>query len=225
MSDSKQIVPSGIQSLVDDFFAKNRALYGDLRMEATDSGEDQSGSGDDTDDKDDKAGETPKPSDTVDYWKRRARDNEKRAKDNADKAKRLDEIEEAKKTEDEKRADADAKQKQETENLRLENMRLRAAGANSISGEDEDGVEYADLIGGSDEESITRNAKSIGRLLAAAKERDDLKNRYEKGGRPTTGRPTGNLRPGSLPPGEDLQRGGGGGITEAERRFGKQDSK
>lgn len=44
----------------------------------------------------------PKPTDTVDYWKRKSRENEKQAKANADKAKRLDELEAANKTEAEK---------------------------------------------------------------------------------------------------------------------------
>ena len=48
---------------------------------------------------------TPKPTETVDFWKQKAREQEKRAKDNADAAKRLAEIEEASKTEAQKAAD------------------------------------------------------------------------------------------------------------------------
>lgn len=49
--------------------------------------------------------ETPKPTETVEFWKQKARDQEKRAKDNADAARRLAEIEESKKTDDQKAAD------------------------------------------------------------------------------------------------------------------------
>lgn len=47
----------------------------------------------------------PKPTETVDFWKTKAREQEKRAKDNAEAAKRLGEIEEAQKSEAQKSAD------------------------------------------------------------------------------------------------------------------------
>ena len=50
-----------------------------------------------------------KPSETVDFWKQKAREQEKRAKDNATAAQRLAEIEEAQKSESEKAADRIAK--------------------------------------------------------------------------------------------------------------------
>lgn len=46
--------------------------------------------------------ETQKPSETVDFWKAKAREQEKRAKANADAAKRLQEIEDASKSETDK---------------------------------------------------------------------------------------------------------------------------
>jgi hypothetical protein len=48
----------------------------------------------------------PKPTDTVAYWKQRSRENEARAKANADKAKKLDDLEAANKTEAERLASA-----------------------------------------------------------------------------------------------------------------------
>jgi len=51
----------------------------------------------------------PKPTETVDFWKQKAREQEKRAKDNADAAKRLSEIEESQKSEAEKAAERIAK--------------------------------------------------------------------------------------------------------------------
>lgn len=51
----------------------------------------------------------PKPTETVDFWKQKAREQEKRAKENADAARRLSEIEESQKSEAEKVADRIAK--------------------------------------------------------------------------------------------------------------------
>ena len=50
-----------------------------------------------------------KPTETVDFWKQKAREQEKRAKENADAARRLGEIEDAQKSESEKAADRVAK--------------------------------------------------------------------------------------------------------------------
>lgn len=50
-----------------------------------------------------------KPTETVEFWKQKAREQEKRAKDNATAAKRLGEIEDAQKSESEKTADRIAK--------------------------------------------------------------------------------------------------------------------
>ena len=57
----------------------------------------------------DEATSEQKPTETVDFWKQKAREQEKRAKDNASAAKRLAEIEDAQKTETEKAADRIAK--------------------------------------------------------------------------------------------------------------------
>ena len=50
-----------------------------------------------------------KPTETVDFWKQKAREQEKRAKENADAAKRLADLEDAQKSETEKAADRIAK--------------------------------------------------------------------------------------------------------------------
>lgn len=61
--------------------------------------------------------EQPKPTETVDFWKQKAREQEKRAKDNADAAKRLAEIEDAQKSESEKVAERIAKAEAEVAKL------------------------------------------------------------------------------------------------------------
>lgn len=222
------------QAILDGIFAKNQALYGGFRMEADGSGDGGGDGGGDDANGDGKGGESgsdsgkdgdePKPSETLDYWKKRSRENERRAKANAKDAEELQKLRDAQKTEEQKQQDAQLKQQQETENLRLENLRLRAAGTFSVTGADPEGVEYADLISGTDEDSVNQSAQAIGRLVAAARERDELKQQLEgKNGTPVTGRPHANLRPGSLPQGNEPATTGAGGISEAERRFGKKD--
>lgn len=61
--------------------------------------------------------EQKKPTETVDFWKQKAREQEKRAKENADAAKRLSEIEEAQKSETEKAADRIAKAEAEVASI------------------------------------------------------------------------------------------------------------
>ena len=46
--------------------------------------------------------QAPKPTETVDFWKQKAREQEKRAKENAEAARRLGEIEESQKSEAQK---------------------------------------------------------------------------------------------------------------------------
>lgn len=231
MSDARPRITPEMEAHIAASFARNRALYGGLRMEAQQSsGNGDGGSSPSSEEPGDgeqaKKPEEPKPSDTVDYWKRRSRENERRAKDNAEAAKRLNELEEAQKTEEQKRLDAEAKRKAETETLRVENLRLRAAGAHAVSGEDEEGVAYADLISGTDEESISRSAQAIGRLVAAAAERDQLKEQAEgrNARRAGSGLPSNNLRPGAMPPGDPAVPAGAAGVSEAERRFGSKNT-
>lgn len=59
--------------------------------------------------------EQPKPAETVDFWRQKAREQEKRAKENAAAAKKLTELEEAQKSEAEKAQDRIAKAEAEVE--------------------------------------------------------------------------------------------------------------
>jgi predicted phage tail protein len=61
--------------------------------------------------------EAQKPTETVDFWKAKAREQEKRAKENAEAAKRLSELEDAQKSETEKAADRIAKAEAEVASL------------------------------------------------------------------------------------------------------------
>ena len=61
--------------------------------------------------------EAQKPTETVDFWKTKAREQEKRAKENAEAAKRLSELEDAQKSETEKAADRISKAEAEVASL------------------------------------------------------------------------------------------------------------
>lgn len=232
MSDAISALPDDFREFLSGSVARNRALYGDLRMEATEDGAkdgDEKGSDGSEQPKEDGSkdgdkGETPKPTDTVEYWKKRSRENERRAKENAEDAKKYAELQDAQKTEEQKRRELEERTKQETEALRLDNLRLRAAGTHGVSGEDEEGIPYADLIHGTDDESVKRSAEAIGRLVSAVAERDALQQELDalqKGRRPA-GRPSGGYRSGAVPPGEPTTPSGSSGAAEAERRFGSK---
>jgi hypothetical protein len=96
----------------------------------------------------------PKPPAETD-WKSEAQKWEKRAKDNADAAKRLADIEEANKTEEQRRSEALAAAQKTAQDNAAEAARLRLAIKHGLSDED------LDLLGtGSDDELETR-AKRI----------------------------------------------------------------
>lgn len=86
----------------------------------------------------------PKPTETVEFWKAQARENEKRAKANADAAKRLNEIEDANKTELQKVAErAEAAERRAAE-FESKALRTEVAAAK--------GVPLAGLTGSTKEE-------------------------------------------------------------------------
>jgi hypothetical protein len=95
----------------------------------------------------------PDPTAELEKWKALARQNEARAKANADKAKRFDEIEEANKTELQKAQEAAATAAAEAQQARLDALRARTAATNGVPEE---------LLVGSNEEELTA---SVQRLL------------------------------------------------------------
>ena len=106
--------------------------------------------------------EPPKPTETVEFWKQKAREQEKRAKDNSDAAKRLTELEDAQKSEQVRQAEATDAAKRDAVEARAEALRYRIASKHGIS---EDDAET--FLTGTDEESLTRQAE---RLSALSKE-------------------------------------------------------
>jgi len=82
-----------------------------------------------------------KPTETVDFWKQKAREQEKRAKENASAAQRLAEIEDAKKSESEKVADRIAKAEAEVASVPskvADALRAHLVGLHEIDQDDAD---------------------------------------------------------------------------------------
>jgi hypothetical protein len=107
-------------------------------------------------------------------WKAKAREWERRAKENTSAAKRLAEIEEASKSEAQKVADRLAAAEKVAADARQEALRLRIAARFQISDDD------ADLfLTGSDEETLTKQAE---RLAGRAEERKKQGNHVPREG-------------------------------------------
>lgn len=112
--------------------------------------------------------EEQKPTETVDFWKSKAREQERRAKENAGAAKRLADIEESQKSEAQKSADRIKQLESEAESARREALRFKVASKFGVNDED------ADLfLTGSDEDTLTRQAE---RLSARSDERKKRNN-------------------------------------------------
>ena len=97
-----------------------------------------------------------KPTETVEFWKQKAREQEKRAKDNAGAAKRLAEIEESQKSEADKTADRIKQLETEAENARRDALRFKVASEFGIASE-----RAELLLTGSDEETMRRQAEAL----------------------------------------------------------------
>ncbi len=123
--------------------------------------------------------EQPKPNETVEFWREQAKKQEKRAKENADAAKRLSEIEEASKSEAERTAERLAAAEKAADEARREALRFKIAAKYQVNDDD------ADLfLTGSDEETLTRQAERL-----AQRREEDGKPRAPKPD-PTQGRQT-----------------------------------
>lgn len=107
-------------------------------------------------------GEETKPTETVEFWKKQARDNEKRAKANADAATRLAEIEAEQMSEADKAKQAAADAAAEAASARTEVARYKLAAEFKLSAEDAE----AFLTGG-DEDTMRAQAERLAALTAS----------------------------------------------------------
>ena len=77
-----------------------------------------------------------RPTETVDFWKQKAREQERRAKDNADAAKRLAEIENAQKSEAQRAAERIAEAERKATEAESRALRREVALAHKLTPED-----------------------------------------------------------------------------------------
>jgi hypothetical protein len=99
--------------------------------------------------------ETEKPTETVDFWKQKAREQEKRAKANADAAKRLTELEESQKTEAQRLSDRVAAAEKERDDARLEALRVKVGAAKKLP------ADVVDLLKGDTEDELAAHADRL----------------------------------------------------------------
>lgn len=97
-----------------------------------------------------------KPTETVEFWKQKAREQEKRAKENSKAADRLAEIENANKTEAEKAAAKIAELEADAASARVEALRFRVASEYGI-----DGKRAELLLTASTEEAMKEQAEAL----------------------------------------------------------------
>jgi hypothetical protein len=102
---------------------------------------------------------TPKPTETVEFWKQKAREQEKKAKENVAARMELDELKKSQLSDAEKYAAERDEARREAERNAAEALRWRIAARNGISDED------AELfLTGSDEETLARQAERFKEL-------------------------------------------------------------
>ena len=101
------------------------------------------------------------PAQDLDFWKSKARDWEKRAKENKTAAERLAEIEESKKSETQKLQEQLAELQSRAATAERDRERLAVIAKHGIP------EEYHDLVHGSDAESLAASAAKVQALITA----------------------------------------------------------
>jgi hypothetical protein len=128
-------------------------------------------------------GTETKPTDTVEFWKQKARENEKRAKDNSAAATELAALKAAQQTAEERLATERDAAKREADEARAETLRYKVATKFNISADDAE-----TFLTGTDEDTLTKQAE---RLAALAKSADSTspapRPDLTQGGRPASG--------------------------------------
>lgn len=130
-----------------------------------------------------------------------------------EKAARLDQIEEANRTAEERAAADLAKAKKDAETAKAEAIRYKAAAAAGI---DPDSDDFA-FIGAGPEAEVVSRAKRVGELLAASLELEALKTQQQR----PTNRPKPVLRPGAAPVDESTRVASMDAAHEAALRRGR----
>lgn len=112
-----------------------------------------------------------KPTETVEFWKQKAREQEKRAKENADAAKRLVEIEDAQKSEAQKAADRMAEAEKRAAEAEAKVLRREVALEFKL---DKDDAELLDAL--TDEDAMKRFAERLANASEDKRKRNHVPN-------------------------------------------------
>lgn len=209
---------------VDALIEFHRQRFGDARMDAGgdggDQGEDQK-STPKTPGADGRV-EEPRPQFTQadvdriigERLSRKDRDNEQELEELRKAKARLDELEDAQKTDEQRQRDAAQAAAEALRKAQAEATRYRAAATHGIAGD------YIDLLGGGDEKTVNANAERLGELIKAKAELDALKAADDA--RPVdTGRPRPHLRPGATPAEHAGRASSADAAAEAAARRGR----
>lgn len=105
----------------------------------------------------------PKPTETVDFWKNKAREQEKRAKENSAAASELAALKAAQQTAEERLAAERDSARREAEEARAETLRYKVATKYNISSDDAE-----TFLTGTDEDTLTRQAERLATLAKSA---------------------------------------------------------
>lgn len=114
-------------------------------------------------------GTQTEPTETVDYWKTRSRQNEAKAKANADAAKKLAEIEDANKSEIQKANDKAAEAERKAAEAELKATRLEVAQDAGLT------ATQAKRLVGANREELEADAKQLVKDLGVQTGKPDLK--------------------------------------------------
>lgn len=105
----------------------------------------------------------PKPTETVEFWKQKARENEKRAKDNSSAATELAAMKAAQQTAEERLSSERDAAKREADEARAETLRYKVATKFNISADDAE-----TFLTGTDEDTLTKQAERLATLAKSA---------------------------------------------------------
>lgn len=106
--------------------------------------------------------QAPKPTETVDFWKAKAREQEKRAKDNAEAARRLAEIEDTQKSAEDRAAEALKKQTERAESAESALLRFEVMAEKGVP------AKARQLVAGKTRDEIEASCDAVLELISDA---------------------------------------------------------
>ena len=133
------------------------------------------------------------PEQEIAHWKEMSRKNEARARANAEKAQKFDQLEEANKTELQKAQERAERAERAAAEAQADRLRLTAISAYELD------PSLSQFISGSTEEEINASAESLARIINERAEALASRNGNGAPQRQPGGRPVETMRPGAAP--------------------------